>query len=99
MNCRLHNSLSALLASGATLAIVLALAAPAGIPPTPGGTSTAIPRAGAIAVAAHASPLSPDTDRNPELRDVRPEPRASRAGTRHRRHIVVMPYFSFSPRG
>lgn len=104
MNCRLHNSLSALLASGAMLAVVLAVAAPAGFAARPGGASAATPGArAAIGTVAHASPL-PDPDRNLKLevrdvREVRPAPRASRSGARHRRHIVVMPFFSFTPRG
>lgn len=98
MNCKLRNSLSALMASGGTLAIVLAVAAPAGTSPVLDGVSAGIPGAeAATAGIVTASSLALDASRNLDVPDIRLEARASR-GARHRRHIVVMPYFSFSPR-
>lgn len=45
---------------------------------------------------AAASALAFKADRD---MDAQPQPRASHKGSRHRRQTVVMPYFSFSPRG
>jgi hypothetical protein len=120
MNSKLRNSLSALTASTAALAIELMVAVPAGNSPVLDVVANA-PSVSAIdevavagieqhaeridtlaqAVAlsagiAAASALALDADRD---MDAHNEPRASRKGTRHRRQTVVMPYFSFSPRG
>lgn len=45
---------------------------------------------------AAASALAFNADRD---MDAQPQTRAPRKGSRHRRQTVVMPYFSFSPRG
>ena len=117
MNSKLRNSLSAFTASGATLAIALMVAVPAGTTPVQGVVSQDLtsqaaalnqrvevaPLAQAVVLsadaitrgAAAASALAFDADRDMEA----PKQRASYRGTHHRRQTIVMPYFSFSPRG
>jgi hypothetical protein len=104
MNRKLRHTLSALSASGAALAIALMVAVPAGM-------NQALPRqamagqhadelgtlAGAVALSAEiaaASAMAMEADNGMEAKQ-----RAPRKGTRHRRQTIVMPYFSFLPRG
>ncbi|KQY52559.1 hypothetical protein [Lysobacter sp. Root494] len=104
MNRKLRHTLSALSASGAALAIALMVAVPAGM-------NQELPRqamagqhadelgtlAGAVALSAEiaaASAMAMEADQGMEATQ-----RAPRKGTRHRRQTIVMPYFSFLPRG
>ena len=113
MNSKLRNSLSALAAAGATLAIALMVAVPAGTSPVldvvsktqlaaaaqeaaVAGIGQRANEIGSLAEAVALSALAFDADRD---RDVQSKSRAPRKGSRHRRQTVVMPYFSFSPRG
>jgi hypothetical protein len=119
MNSKLRNSLSAFTASGATLAIALMVAVPAGTTPvqdvfasqdlSPQATAynqrvEVAPLATAVVLsadaitrsAAAASALAFKADQE---MDALPKQHVSRKGTRHRRQTIVMPYFSFSPRG
>lgn len=106
MNRKLRNSLSAFTASGAVLAIALMVAVPAPMTPVANvamQTSAAAATDAALAEAvvlsagiATASALAFDANRNME---VPAESRVTRKGSHHRRQTVVMPYFSFSPRG
>ena len=113
MNSKLRNSLSAFTASGATLAIALMVAVPAGTTPvqdvvsqdlSPKATAynqrvEVAPLAQAVVLSAEiaaASALAFEAD--PDM-DAQPKQHVSRKGTRHRRQTIVMPYFSFSPRG
>lgn len=112
MNSKLRNSLSAFTASGAMLAIALMVAMPAGTTPvqavvsqdlSTGATvdnqrvevaplAQAVLSAEALAMSAAAASALTDMD-------AQPKQHAPRKGTRHRRQTIVMPYFSFSPRG
>lgn len=113
MNRKLRHSLSALTASGAALAIALMVAVPAGTSPVQDVVSQDLPLpvmagqhvddidslAKAVALSAEiatASAMAMDAGRD---MDAQTTPRAPRKGTRHRRQTLVMPYFSFSPRG
>jgi hypothetical protein len=104
MNRKLRHTLSALSASGAALAIALMVAVPAGM-------NQELPRqamagqhadelgtlAGAVALSAEiaaASAMAMEADNGMEAKQ-----RAPRKGTRQRRQTIVMPYFSFLPRG
>lgn len=88
MNRKLHNTLSALLASGALLVVGLIVAAPA--VPTPGdelaGTSAL-----AAALETAASGIEDATENASS--------RSTRTNAPNQRQILVMPYFSFVPRG
>ena len=103
MNRKLRHTLSALSASGAALAIALMVAVPAGM-------NQELPRqamasqqadelgtlAGAVALSAEiaaASAMAMEAD------GMEAKQREPRKGTRHRRQTIVMPYFSFLPRG
>jgi len=104
MNRKLRHTLSALSASGAALAIALMVAVPA----APGLPNHALasqhadelgPLAGAVALSAEiaaASAMAIEADRG---MDAQANQRMPRQGTRHRRQTIVMPYFSFLPRG
>lgn len=114
MNRKLRHTLSALTASGAALAIALMVAVPANPTPVQavaqdlsfpvaagqhvGGIDTL---AKAVALSAGALSMSTSTasalaDRD---MDAPTTQHAPRKGSRHRRQTLVMPYFSFSPRG
>ena len=138
MNRKLHNSLSALMATGATLAIALMVAVPAQpLPPqrtsvplqlgaleievTPKVSSKqAAARAEALArrieqgadqvdtlaeaasltaEIATAAALAGALEASQDMDDRPSEPRQSSRARRHTRQTLVMPYFSFSPRG
>ncbi|QNP40838.1 hypothetical protein [Lysobacter solisilvae (ex Woo and Kim 2020)] len=111
MNRKLRNSLSAFTASGAALAIALMVAVPAGtspvqqmvsqdlLLPAAAGQRAEGSLAQAVALSAEfaaASALALEADRR---MDAPTKPHAPRKGTRNRRQTVVMPYFSFLPRG
>ena len=112
MNSKLRNSLSAFAASGATLAIALMVAVPADAPmngiaaqdPSPASaTSQRANEVDSLATAvtlsaeiAAASALALEADRG---MDAQAKQHAPRKGSRHRRQTLVMPYFSFLPRG
>lgn len=112
MNSKLRNSLSAFAASGAMLAIALMVAVPAGTTPVRAfvshdlSTSAGSQRADridslaqAVALSAEiaaASALALDANRDTDAQITRHAPRQ---GSSHRRQTIVMPYFSFSPRG
>ncbi|HEY0662637.1 MAG TPA: hypothetical protein VGD21_15105 [Lysobacter sp.] len=137
MNRKLHNSLSALMATGATLAIALMVAVPA--QPLPQRTSvplqlgaleievtpkvsrdqaaaraedlirrieqgadqvdTLAEAASLTAEIATAAALAGALDASQEMDDRPSEPRQPNRARRHTRQTLVMPYFSFSPRG
>ena len=114
MNRKLRNSLSAVTASAAALAIALMVAVPAGTSPVLDGLSRTSPSAIeavaldhlerranlAEAVALSAAAASALAFEAAKDMDAHPQSRASGKGTRHhRRQTIVMPYFSFSPRG
>ncbi|MFC5569208.1 hypothetical protein ACFPN1_03880 [Lysobacter yangpyeongensis] len=108
MNRKLRNSLSAVTASGSALAIALMVAVPAGTSPVTTQdriTASTMQRADlgsltqAVALSAEiaaASALALEADGG---MDAHPQQRAPHKGLRHRRQTVVMPYFSFLPRG
>jgi hypothetical protein len=113
MNRKLRNSLSAFTASGAALAIALMVAVPADTTPVQGFASQDLPLpaaagqrvdnidslAKAVALSAEiaaASALAIEADQD---MDAQTTQRAPRKGLRHRRQTIVMPYFSFLPRG
>jgi hypothetical protein len=115
MNRKLRHTLSALSASGAALAIALMVAVPAAPmlavsqdlphPASAGQRADGIGTlAKAVALSADAldmsavaaSALTLDADRDMEAQTTQLAPRK---GSRHRRQTLVMPYFSFSPRG
>jgi hypothetical protein len=113
MNRKLRNSLSAFTASGAALAIALMVAVPAGTTPVQGIASQDLPLqatadqhaenidslAKAVALSAEiaaASALALEANRD---MDAQTTQRVPRKGLRHRRQTIVMPYFSFLPRG
>ena len=105
MNRKLRHTLSALSASGAALAIALMVAVPA-------GTTQGLPQAmagqhsdelGTLAEAvalsaeiAAASAMAMEAERG---MDAQATQRTPRKGSRQRRQTIVMPYFSFLPRG
>jgi len=105
MNRKLRHTLSALSASGAALAIALMVAVPA-------GTTQELPQAmagqhsdelgtlaGAVTLSAEiaaASAMAMEAERGMDAQATQREPRK---GSRHRRQTIVMPYFSFLPRG
>ena len=95
MNRKLHNTLFALTASGALLVMGLVAAVPTG-PASAAGSLAANPisaelnAAGALATAFEAAAAeSLDSDSTTR----------STGTTRNRRQTLVMPYFSFVPRG
>ena len=112
MNRKLRHSLSALTASGAALAIALMVAVPAGTTPVQDVVMQDLSQAAAsqraddigslgkaVALSAEiatASALAMEAGRD---MDAQTTQHAPRKGTRHRRQTIVMPYFSFSPRG
>ena len=95
MNRKLHNTLSALTASGALLVVSLIVAAP-----VPGAVedratsslATELGAAGTLAQAIGTAAQTLETDRSRE-------PRPVGASTSNRRQTLVMPFFSFLPRG
>ena len=105
MNRKLRHTLSALSASGAALAIALMVAVPA-------GTTQELPQAmagqhsdelgtlaGAVTLSAEiaaASAMAMEAERGMDAQATQREPRK---GSRQRRQTIVMPYFSFLPRG
>lgn len=105
MNRKLRHTLSALSASGAALAIALMVAVPA-------GTTQELPQAmagqhsdelgtlaGAVTLSAEiaaASAMAMEAERG---MDAQATQRTPRKGSRQRRQTIVMPYFSFLPRG
>ena len=109
MNRKLRNSLSAFTASGAALAIALMAAVPAGTSPVldvVSQTHAVEQQASQIDSLAQAVALSAEIAASSALAfeanrdmDAQPQSRDSHKGSRHRRQTVVMPYFSFSPRG
>lgn len=113
MNRKLRNSLSAFTASGAALAIALMVAVPAGTTPVQGMALQDLPLpATAGQHAANIDPLTAAVALSAELAaasalaleanrdmDAPITQRTSRKGLRHRRQTIVMPYFSFLPRG
>ena len=120
MNRRLHNTYTAMLATGAALALGLMAAVPSGTSPVldvvsktqmAAATEEAAvadieQRTGEIESLAEAVALSAEIAAASALAfkadrdmDAQPQTRAPRKGSRHRRQTVVMPYFSFSPRG
>jgi hypothetical protein len=105
MNSKLRNTLSAIAASGATLAIALMVAVPAvntpvqdvvahDLPPAAAGqrVDSVAPLAAAVALSA-ATAIAAEAHRDTDA-----HPLKSRKG-KQRRQTIVMPYFSFSPRG
>jgi hypothetical protein len=115
MNSKLRNSFSAIAASGAALAIALMTAMPATKSPVldvalqapPAAAAAAKAAAGldpaarhleslADAVATSASALAMEAGHD---MDAANPTRLPSKGSRHRRQTLVMPYFSFSPRG
>lgn len=113
MNRKLRHTLCALTASGAALAIALMAAVPAA-PSTMQGLASQEPpypasagqRADRIDPLVDAAALSAEIATASALAlaagrdmDVSTKPHAPRKGSRHRRQTLVMPYFSFSPRG
>ena len=106
MNRKLRHTLSALSASGAALAIALMVAVPA-------DAGQELPRpamagqhahelgalAGAVALSAEiaaASAMAMEAERGMDAQATQRDPRK---GSRQRRQTIVMPYFSFLPRG
>lgn len=112
MNRKLRHSLSAFTASGAALAIALMVAVPAGpspvrqmvsqdlLPPASAGQRAEVDSlAQAVVLSAEfaaASALALEANRD---MDAQTKQHAPRKGTRNRRQTIVMPYFSFLPRG
>ena len=110
MNRKLRHSLSAITASAATLAIALMVAVPAGTTSVQTGAPQALQAAAgqnqdidslaqAVALSAGlaaASALAIEANRDMDAQATQHVPRK---GLRHRRQTIVMPYFSFSPRG
>lgn len=93
MNRKLHNTLTALLASSSLL--VLGLVAGRPVATTPSPTTPAIASIAAIEEQAAADAATDAVDAGK-----RTEPSASqRHGLRGKRHSVAMPFFSFTPRG
>lgn len=97
MNRKLHNTLSALTASGALLVVTLIVAAPIAGPtadPVFGGTPVATEldaaRALADSLGTAVQAIESGTTETP---------RSTGTSKRHRRQTLVMPYFSFLPRG
>ncbi|MFP5373475.1 MAG: hypothetical protein ACLGHW_01050 [Gammaproteobacteria bacterium] len=87
MNRRLHNTFLALAASGAMLAVLLAVGAPA--PVADPGIAGARP-----------GPAAADSAPGPVADAAEPETaRAPRRAQARSRQSVVMPYFSFARRG
>ncbi|MGH8085146.1 MAG: hypothetical protein ACREPV_07700 [Lysobacter sp.] len=99
MNRKLHNTLSALTASGALLVVSLIAAAPmsgpnaapafTGATPIATELSTAQALVDAIGTAAAQTIETGSTE----------IPRSTGTSTHNRRQTLVMPYFSFLPRG
>ena len=110
MNRKLRNSLSAVTASGAALAIALMVAVPAGTASVQGGAPQDFRTAAgqhedidslaqAVALSARLAAASAlAIEANGDM-DAQATQRSPRKGLRHRRQTIVMPYFSFSPRG
>lgn len=97
MNRKLHNTLFALTASGALLVMGLVVAAPL-LPGQPSGSPLAatpmaqeINAAQVLATAIEAAAA--------ERLEAEPTSTRSTGTTRNRRQTLVMPYFSFVPRG
>lgn len=108
MNRKLRNSLSAVTASGAAFAIALMIAVPAGTAPVPFAAQHDLPAAGqqdmdslarAVALSAGLAAASAMAIEANQDMDAQANQRTARKGLRHRRQTIVMPYFSFSPRG
>jgi hypothetical protein len=108
MNRKLRNSFAAFAASAASLAIALMVAMPAATSPvldvalqSPTARQLSAPRLGTLAhavatSAAAASVLALEARHD---MDAATQTRDPLKGSRHRRQTLVMPYFSFSPRG
>ena len=98
MNRKLHNTLSALTASGALLVVSLIIAAPMpgqSIRPVFASTAPA-----AELTAAHVLVDAIETAAVQTIESGSAEtPRSTGTTTRNRRQTIVMPYFSFLPRG
>ncbi|GAB3367758.1 hypothetical protein GCM10027431_12070 [Lysobacter rhizosphaerae] len=113
MNSKLRNSLSAFAASCATLAIALMVAVPAGNTPVQDVVSQDLSPASAtrqraseidslakaVALSAEIAAASALALESNSGMDAQAKQRMPLQGSRHRRQTVVMPYFSFSPRG
>jgi len=98
MNRKLHNTLSALTASGALLVVSLIIAAP-----MPGHSVRPVFASAAPAAeltAAHMLVGAIETAAVQTIESGSAEtPRFTGTTTRNRRQTIVMPYFSFLPRG
>jgi len=97
MNRKLHNTLFALTASGALLVMGLVAAAPL-LPGQPAGSVLAANAVGAEISAARALATAIEVAAAESLESEHSSTRST--GTkRNRRQTLVMPYFSFVPRG
>lgn len=111
MNRKLHNTVSALVASSALLVLSLVAAVP--LSPEPAAPAAGLPGSGPTAdharalpaaattdagAIAHAAALASAFDAASVAADAAPTPR-KRTPSRRGRHSVAMPYFSFAPRG
>lgn len=97
MNRKLRNTLTAFSATGATLAVALMMAMPSGVPPMLDVASAEA--LGANVLSAEIAVASNLAAQAAQVEQAKHDPRVSRKGTRHRRRTLVMPYFSFTPRG
>ena len=98
MNRKLRHTLSALSASGAALAIALMVAVPAGMNQELPRQAVAGQHADELGTLAGAVALSAEIAAASAI-GMEAKQREPRKGTRHRRQTIVMPYFSFLPRG
>ena len=106
MNRRFRNSLSAITCSSAALAIALMVAVPTPEQHFSPAAMATSQRAGNIDSLARAVALSAEIasasamalDAEQDM-DAPTTQHAPRQGRHHRRQTLVMPYFSFSPRG
>lgn len=97
MNRKLRHSISALSASAAVLAIALMVAVPASAPDLSAdttGAAGALVRAATVSAGAAAPARAVGAGRVMDAGDTAP-----RKDSRRRRQTLVMPYFSFLPRG
>jgi len=95
MNRKLHNTLSALTASGALLVVSLIVAAPVPGQADARATASVAAELGAAGTLAQAIGTAAQT-LEPGGND---ESRPAGASTSNRRQTLVMPFFSFLPRG
>lgn len=99
MNRKLHNTLSALTASGALLVVSLIAAAPISGQDTRPAFAGAVPMATELS-AAHVLVDAIETAAAQTIDAGSADaPRSTGTTTRNRRQALVMPYFSFLPRG